>query len=216
MATERSFFLRAAWAVPAILLGVAPLAAQTGDAYPAGAAVAGAYAPDPPLAPGDMIRLRFWQETQFSGDFPVDERGFVTLPLLGVKQVTQWPADQVKAQLIREYGRQLRNQPADVTMLRRVSVIGAVTNPGLYHVDPTMRVGDVLALAGGASDGARQNRVQVLRGGRVLYGRLDDSATLHGLQSGDQLVVPQKSWIERNAAILIGAGISAVAIIVRG
>lgn len=193
----------------------APLAAQNGAYAGAETSTATVYAPEPPLAAGDMVRLHFWQEPQFSGDFPVDERGLVTLPLLGVRQVTQWPADQVKVQLIREYARQLRDQPAQVTMLRRVAVIGAVQNPGLYHADPTMRVGDLLALAGGPTEDARLNRATVMRQGAVLYSGLDDSALLHGFRSGDQVLVPRRAWIERNAAILIGAALSGLAIFVR-
>jgi len=203
-----------ALAALAVLLVASPLAAQNGGGYGGGPSPT-AYVPEPPLAPGDMIRLHFWQEAQFSGDFPVDERGLVTLPLLGVRQVTLWPADQIKTQLIQEYARQLRDQPAQVTVLRRVRVLGAVQNPGLYHVDPTMRMGDVLALAGGPSQDAKQDRVSVLRNGKLIASRIDSSTILYGLRSGDQIMVPRGSWIERNAAILIGATLSGLAIIVR-
>ena len=221
MAADRPAFRRvrrsAACATIALvsLLSAAPVAAQNGRGYGAPQPAQSVYVPDPPLAPGDMVRLRFWQEAELSGDFPVDERGLVTLPLLGVRQVTQWPADQVKTQLIQDYSRQLRDQPAQVTMLRRVRVLGAVQTPGLYHVDPTMRIGDVLALAGGVTEDAKSDRVRILRNGRMLVTRLDASALLYGLRSGDQIMVPRRSWIERNAAILIGAALSGVAIIAR-
>ena len=220
MKAERLAFLPLA-----LLVWSAPLAAQNDDNRPLPparalpqatvTATATAYAQEPPLAPGDAIRLHFWQEPQFSGDFPVDERGLVTLPLLGVRQVTHWPSDQVKAQLIAEYARQLRDQPAQVTMLRRVAVIGAVANPGLYHVDPTMRIGDVLALAGGPTQEAKLNRATVVRGGAAVTSSLDDAVFLNGFRSGDQIVVPRRSWIERNAAILIGATLSGLAIVLR-
>jgi len=217
MIAERRFgrnLLSAASVVMLLAYGT-PLAAQNGGGYMPTPVPAPAYVPEPPLAPGDLIRLHFWQEPQFSGDFPVDERGLVTLPLLGMRQVSRWPADQVKAQIIRDYARQLRDQPAQVTLLRRVAVIGAVENPGLYHIDPTMRVGDVLALAGGLTGDARQNRAVLVRAGRAVHTRLDGSAFVYGFQSGDQVLVPRRSWVERNAAILIGAGLSALAIISR-
>jgi polysaccharide export outer membrane protein len=208
---------RTAAAASLLLLALAaPAAAQNGGGYMPTPASAAPYVPEPPLSPGDMVRLHFWQEPQFSGDFPVDERGIATLPLLGPRQMTQWPADQVKAQLIREFARQLRDQPAQITMLRRVAIIGAVQDPGLYHVDPTMRVGDVLALAGGPTPDARLNRAVVLRQGRVIQNRIDNTVLLRNFRSGDQIMVPQRPWIERNAAIVIGAGLSVVAIIVRG
>ena len=212
---------RAVLAALALLCAAAPLIAQDGRgtyrsvrrASPPPAAVAG---PEPPLAPGDMIRLRFWQEPALSGDFPVDERGLVTLPVLGLRQVTLWPADQVKGQLIRDYSLQLRDQPAQVTMLRRVRVLGAVRNPGLFHVDPTMALGDVVALAGGPTPDAKEGQLRLYRNGRLLRARLDGTSTVIGLRSGDQIVVPRRPWIERNAAVVIGAALSAIAILVRG
>ncbi|MFN2382973.1 MAG: polysaccharide biosynthesis/export family protein, partial [Gemmatimonadota bacterium] len=74
----------------ALLLALAaPLAAQS-------AADAG----QSPLAPGDIVRLRFVQEPELSGDFPVDEGGRVSLPLLGFRDVTRYPADYLKRQLV--------------------------------------------------------------------------------------------------------------------
>jgi protein involved in polysaccharide export with SLBB domain len=78
-----------------------------------------------------------------------------------------------------------------------------------------MRVGDVLALAGGPSADAKADRVRLLRNGRVLVARLDGSALLLGLHSGDQIVVPRRGWVERNAGIIIGATLSALAILSR-
>ena len=208
----RSKILYSVVVIATVLALASPLSAQDGrTSSPSAATVVS----DPPLAPGDMIRLRFWQEPELSGDFPVDERGLVTLPLLGIKQVTLWSPEQIKAQIMQEYARQLRDQPAQVTMLRRVRVIGAVRQPGLFHIDPTMTLGDVVALAGGPEPEAREDQIQVYRGGRLILTRLDGSAVVPGLQSGDQIVVPRRSWLGRNAAVILGAALSALAIITR-
>jgi len=81
-------------------------------------------------------------------------------------------------------------------VLRRINMLGAVRNPGLYYVDPTTTVADVLALAGGASPDGYQNRIEVLRDGKrlpvelSLESRLADSAvqpggSLFGLQESN-------------------------------
>lgn len=187
-----------------------------GYAYPGAPAVQPAYASSaPPLSPGDAIAIQFWQEPQLSGQFPIDEQGLVVLPILGIRQVTMWPADQVKQQLVAEYARQLRDQPAQIRMLRRVRVLGGVRTAGLYHVDPTMSLGDVVAMAGGPDQNARQDQIRVYRGGQLLHARLDGSVVLPDLRSGDQIVVPQTSWIERNAAFVVSGALSALAIILR-
>jgi protein involved in polysaccharide export with SLBB domain len=202
-------------AVAAILCAAGPLDAQSGREVDLPSASRQPMA-QPPLAPGDMIRIRFWQEPELSGEFPVDERGLVTLPLLGMREATHEPADRVKTEIITEYARQLRDQPAQVTILRRIGVVGAVRDPGLYHVDPTMSLSDAIALAGGLEPDAKQDRIQLVRDGRRLHAALDGSAVVPNLRSGDQIVVPRRSWVSRNVAVVIGAALSALAILVRG
>lgn len=166
------------------------------------------------LEPGDRIRVDLWQEPGLSGDYPVDENGIVALPLLGVRQVTRLPAEQVKRQLVEEYARQLRNQPAHVTLLRRVRILGAVGNPGLYHVDPTLGLGDVIALAGGVRDDGDGDQVRVTRRGRVMRASVERGLGVTTVESGDEIFVPRRTWMERNATWFLGALISATTLIV--
>ncbi len=109
----------------------------------------------------------------------------------------------------------MRNQSVQVFYLRRVRVLGEVRDAGLYLVDPTMTLDDIIALAGGASERGNLNRVRLIRDGQTVEANLDVSrsvaATLH---SGDQVYVPKTSWLSRNSAVLVGALISAVGAIV--
>lgn len=163
------------------------------------------------LRPGDLIRLRVWREPDFTGDFPVDESGVVLLPRLGAINVAALHPESLKVTLIREYQAFLTHTAVDVEYLRRVQVRGAVQKPGVYHVEPGMRVSDVLALAGGVVPNGREDRVQIFRDGVRL------PATISGLveiarspvRSGDQLYVPERSWFSRNTGVVLG-GISAV------
>lgn len=168
-----------------------------------------------PLAPGDAIQLAFWREPQLGGEFPVDENGTVVLPLLGVRSVTRLPATQLRQSLMEEYAQQIRNQDVRITLLRRVRILGAVKNPGLYRVDPTMTVVDALALAGGATPQGKPRDVQVYRDGHPVRSHLDaNTQLLQQVRSGDQIVVPERSWFARNGAYVVAAGISAVGIII--
>ena len=167
-----------------------------------------------PLAPGDAIQLKFSREPDLGGEFPVDENGTVALPLLGVRTVRQRSLRELKQSLLAEYAQQIRNQEVSITMLRRVRILGAVKNPGLYKVDPTMTVVDAVALAGGATDQGKVQQAQVIRGGHEV-GHLDLNARLlPQLHSGDQIVVPERSWFSRNGVYVVAAGISAIGIII--
>ena len=183
---------------------------QTGPAV-----VSGGGALLEPLAPGDAIQLAFWREPQLSGDYPVDETGTVVLPLLGARQVTQLRPEELKRTLLEEYAQQVRNQEVRITLLRRIRILGAVKNPGLYRVDPTMTVGDALALAGGATPEGKLKGIRVFRNGQEIRSRLDiNIQLLQQVRSGDQILVPQRSWFGRNGPYVIAAGISAIGIIV--
>lgn len=189
-------------------------------ARPAGAQLPAVTANHPaegvdPLRPGDVIRLRIWREPDFSGDFTVDESGVVVLPRLGARNVGREAPESLKATLTSEYRTFLTHSSIEVVFLRRVQVTGAVQKPGLYHVDPLMTIGDALAMAGGVLPTGREDKVEIIREGDKLPGRLSGRMLISQspLRSGDQLYVPQRSWLSRNTPVVLAA-ISAVATIV--
>lgn len=188
----------------AVLALAAPLAAQTPSASePPGA-----------LRPGDVVRLKIWREPDFSGDYPVDETGTVVFPRLGPVRVASVTADSLKASLVRSYAAYLVNPSIEVTALRRVKVLGAVKSPGLYQVDPTMSVADALALAGGVAGDGRGDHVELVRNGARLQTDIRSDTRLADtpIRSGDQLYVPQRGWLSRNAGV-VAAGISAIGLV---
>ena len=181
--------LVATWCLPS----VAP--AQTGETQT--------------LRPGDVIRLSIWREPEMSGDFIVDEAGSVVFARIGEYSVLQETPATLQAKLLASYGRYLRDPNIDVIVLRRIIVRGAVNEPGLKMVDLTITIADALAMAGGATALGDQNNIQIFRDGQVIAAdisvdmRLADSI----IRSGDQIFVPQRSWISRNTG-LVATGIS--------
>ncbi len=167
-----------------------------------------------PLAPGDVIRLSFWREPDLNGEFTVDETGMVVLPLLGPRNVTGVTTTELKRRLTQDYGQQLVNQDVQITLLRRVRVLGAVNDPGLYHVDQTMSLGDAIALAGGATDRGKLSDIRIFREGKEVFRDLDVNAQIaEQIRSGDQINIPEKSWIALNSGTLAGALITGTALI---
>jgi len=130
--------------------------------------------------------------------------------------VSGFAPEQLKAQLTEDYGKELRT-PDDVqiVLLRRVRVLGAVKQPGLFLVDPTMTLGDAVALAGGATIDGKLSGIRIMREGHEVHANLDQSTTMaEHLRSGDQILVPERSWLSRHTSLVIGGGLSAAAIIV--
>jgi polysaccharide export outer membrane protein len=157
------------------------------------------------VRPGDLIRLKIWREPEMSGDVAVDEAGVATLPRIGPLQVAGLQADSLRRALIRSYARFLRNPSVDITVLRRVTILGAVRTPNVYHVEPSMTVADALALAGGASPEGKQDQVELRRQGSTAPIKVSRGTRLADtpVRSGDELYVPLRSWLSRNAGVVV-------------
>jgi polysaccharide export outer membrane protein len=166
--------------------------------------------PNGELRPGDIIRLRIWREPDLSGEFPVDAHGVVTFPKIGPQQVTGESEDALRERLVGLYQVYLRNPSIDIVFLRRINVLGSVRTPGLIPVDPTMVVADALALAGGVTPDGRQDKIRLIRAGEVLTANISQRTRIADLplESGDQLYVPERSWLSRNTGLVISSGLS--------
>jgi polysaccharide export outer membrane protein len=200
MSAARRIALAAGLLVAPLLGACGSATAQAGAADPVAPAQAAA------IAPGDVVRVRIWREPDLSGDFPVNETGTVVLPRLGGVDLNGETPASVRARVTSAYEQFLSHTSVEVTLLRRLQVLGAVKNPGLYTVDPTMTVEDGIALAGGVTPEGNPNRIELIRQGVRLPVRLDRRTPINqsSVRSGDQLYVQQRSWVSRNAGVVVG------------
>jgi protein involved in polysaccharide export with SLBB domain len=198
--------------------GVSAAHAQTA---PPGADTAHPVAPvqngvtEPPR-PGDVVRVRIWREPDLSGDFAIEETGIVVLPRIGPVLAAAETAESLREKVTAEYEEFLPHTSISVTLLRRVQILGAVRNPGLYPVDPTMTLSDALALAGGSTAQGKAQAVELIRGGERIATRLNVHTTIANspLRSGDQIYVPERSWISRNAGVVSAALTATVSVVI--
>jgi polysaccharide export outer membrane protein len=156
--------------------------------------------------PGDVLRLRVWREPEYTCDScRVSADGTVVLPRIGSLRVTDMPTDSLQRFLINRYSTYLRDPAIEVTLLPRVTVSGAVREPGAFNVEPTMTVAEVLALAKGRTSEGRRDRIVLVRDGQRLETQLSPGARIGNspIRSGDQLVVPERSWISRNVPLVV-------------
>lgn len=167
------------------------------------------------LRPGDVVQLSIWREPDLSGEFTVDAGGIVVLPKIGRLNVIGVPPAELRERILGEYARYLRNPSIQVTFLRRVNVLGAVREPGLYPVDPTMTIADVLALAGGTAPEGRTDRLRLYREGRRIETRISEGTRVADtpIRSGDHLYVPQQGWLSRNSGVVAAMVSGAVSLI---
>jgi polysaccharide export outer membrane protein len=168
------------------------------------------------LHPGDVVRLQIWREPDLSGDFPVDQNGVVTFPKLGPINVSAESTESLRSRLITAYQEFLRNPSIEVILLRRVNILGAVKTPGLYPVDPTMTIADAVASAGGATPDGDRRKIELLRTGQRIAVQLTDAIRIADLpiRSGDQIFVPERSWISRNPGVIAATVTAAASLII--
>lgn len=208
---------RAFAAVVALAVGPHPVPAQqpvrdVADRAPTQAQAAPGgpgRAPAVLVAAGDRVRLKIWREPTLSDEFTVDERGEVAFPRLGVFHVAGMSIAGLHDSLLTRYAEYLRDPSVSVTVLRRVGVQGQVRAPNLYYVDATKTLREVLTEAGGITEAGDARGVAIVRDGRAFrVGRASmGTAMAADLRSGDQVVVPRRSWWSRNAiAALSTAG----------
>lgn len=165
------------------------------------------------LRPGDAVQVQVWREPDLSGTFTVDDRGVVTLPLLGDRQVAGFEPAELRDELLADYREYLQNPSIQVTVLRRINILGAVTQPGLYPVDATISLSEALGMAGGITPEGDYDDIRLYRDDRVITRDLDRNVLVGDvdIRSGDRIVVGEKNWFERNPGALIGSLIAAAA-----
>jgi protein involved in polysaccharide export with SLBB domain len=165
--------------------------------------------------PGDKVRLRIYREPDLSGEFTVPDNGSVDFPKIGSVPVDRMSTDSLRALLIAQYSRSLRDPAIEVTVLRRVNVTGAVHTPGFFYADPTVTVKGAVALAGGVTPEGNKNKIELQRGTQRSSINLSGGTSLADspVQSGDLVSVPERSWFSRNTAVVV-SGITGLALVV--
>jgi len=171
------------------------------------------------LRPGDVVRLWVFREEQYTGDFTVSQNGTVVLPKIGAVDASAMTPEQLRTFIMSELSKTLRDPAIDIKLLRRITVLGAVQRPSVVLVDETMTVAHALSLAGGATSTGKPDQVELYRGDEKIVGEIHGATSLTDLplQSGDQLFVPERSWISRNVGLVstaVSATLTIVALIV--
>jgi polysaccharide export outer membrane protein len=154
------------------------------------------------IEPGDRLVLKVFQEPTLSDSLVVvNDRGEANFAKLGLVQVSRWTVGEASDSLRARFARYLRNPALDLLVLRRVTVNGAVREPGVIYVDVSATVRDAIAQSGGITTEGNPGKVSVLRDGQMRHvKRWRDAQTEEGdLRSGDQIYVGEKNWLTRNA-----------------
>jgi polysaccharide biosynthesis/export protein len=171
-------------------------AATTPPTQPTGVAVPGDFR----IGAEDVLGVLFWREMEMSGDVTVRPDGMITLPLLGDVRAVGMTTDQLRDVLQKNATKFLTD--ANVTVVvrqinsRKVYVQGQVGMSGAYPLIGPRNVLQAIAMAGGLSEYAKGDKIQIIRGNtmfRFNYKEVLDGKKLEQniqLQPGDTVLVP--------------------------
>jgi polysaccharide export outer membrane protein len=153
---------------------------------------------------GDLLNIQVWDHDKISTRERVRSDGRISIPLLGDVEATGKAPRQLGIELERRLGdanlvvNPRVNVMVDEVRPISVAILGAVSRPGTYSLEPGAGVAIALASAGGLTDFAHADRVFVVR--RVptpvrirftfeaITGGVGE-APVFKLQSGDLVVV---------------------------
>ncbi len=210
--------------IAALASGAAALAAQEQGAIFTGSTAS--YV----VNPGDVLRIEVFGRETLTGQFQVDELGNVNYPMLGAISTRGITVAELR-DILRSGLENLFASPfVTITPLFRLAVLGEVRNPGLYTIDPTLTVLDVVALAGGPTSVGDLNRTRLIRAkmetttdslvaGSLAADTLEQTLrgrTLQemGVRSGDRIVVPRKKFTLGDIALYASIAQLGVSIII--
>ena len=161
---------------------------------------------DTTLGPGDVFAVRVYGEEELSGSHQVAPDGTIDFPLLGSVDVNglEPPAVAEVLQQLLKQKNLLRDPHVSVYVeqyaSKRVSVVGAVANPGTFPLEPGMTVVQAISMAGGFSSLANRDGTVVTRRigeetiryrvplDKVTKGQADDIE----VAAGDIIYVPER------------------------
>jgi protein involved in polysaccharide export with SLBB domain len=161
---------------------------------------------DTTLGPGDVFSVRVYGEEAMTGSHQVAPDGTINFPLLGAVEVSGLEPTQVAQRIQDELrDRDLLRDPhvsvyVEAYSSKRISVVGAVANPGTFPLEPGMTVVQAISMAGGFSSLADRDGTVVTRHvaeeiiryrvpvARVTKGQAEDIE----VAAGDIIFVPER------------------------
>jgi len=156
------------------------------------------------LQAGDQLEVSVWQEEGLQRTIIVRPDGKFSFPLTGEVTASGRTVAEVRDDVEARLKKYISEPVVTVTVIEvggnRVYVIGQVTKPGAYVMNPRLNVLQALSLAGGTTPFAKLDDILVIRGAgntqtvrQFRYGPVSAGKNLEQnilLEGGDVVVVP--------------------------
>ena len=156
------------------------------------------------ILPGDILQISVWGEEDLQDQVLVRPDGGISFPLCGDISAKDRSVVDLQVEIASRLSRYVSDPVVTVSVAEvqgnKIYVIGQVSRPGFFVVNPQVDVLQALSMAGGTTPFANLNDIKILRRNgsaqEVLEFRYND--VINGrrleqniiLQSGDIVIVP--------------------------
>jgi polysaccharide export outer membrane protein len=153
------------------------------------------------IGPEDILGVKVWHDTDFSGTYTVGPDGMISIQLIGEVKAAGLTTHQLEEVLTKRLTKEMKEPEVNVQVLRPNSrtyiILGdGVIKPGQYPLPRPMTVLEALLAGGGFSPFANKKKIYVLRGTVKFKFNWDEVTKGKHLeqnipiQNGDQIFVP--------------------------
>ena len=156
------------------------------------------------VKPGDVLVVAVWKEPDFQGPVLVRPDGTFTIALVGEVDARGKTVSELQKLVTERLSKFISDPVVTISVQEvrgnKVYVIGQVTKPGEFIVNPQVDVMQALSMAGGTTAFAQLDEIRILRRNGATQQALhfDYKEVLKGrkleqniqLQAGDVVVVP--------------------------
>ena len=150
------------------------------------------------LRPGDELRIAVYRDPELTGKYVIDGHGMLHIPGQGAVRVAGLDPTQLQARIKQALiDRGFQSPDVSVQPLLRVSVLGQISKPNLYSVEPGTNLIQLLTLAGGPIRHSDLRKTRVVRERKEYVVDLESAlsgsaAGLIQLYSNDMVFIPSK------------------------
>lgn len=139
------------------------------------------------IGPSDLLEIKVFQAEELSRQVRVDQRGNITLPLMGTIQAAGLSQGELEKRLADLMGRNLLQNPQVSVFIKeftaqRVTVEGEVNKQGVYPITGDVSVLQAIAMAGGLDEFAAADKVVLFR--KQSNGVQSYSVDLNAIRNG--------------------------------
>lgn len=166
--------------------------------------VAGEISGDYLIGPDDLLDISVWKEDTLQRKVVVRPDGKISFPLIGEIPAAARPAEEIQKEITQRLKKYIPEPVVTVVVEKvasyKIYVIGEVKNSGQYQVGHYLDVVQALALAGGLTAYAAENKIKILRRENGVeisipfeYAKVKSGTDLKQniiLRRGDVVVVP--------------------------